>query len=131
MYLAAACRWAKKSGLIEMPNQFDGMATEIKVKKVGTSENEINPFTREERDRIIEAFENSKHYSHYADLVKILFFTVCRPSEAIVLQWKHISTQTITFNQAVIYDGKRSVLKAGLKLKNFENFLYSNFQNGS
>lgn len=122
MHLAACCRWAKNSGLIEVANPFDGMAAEIKVKKAGTEEDEINPFTRDERDRIIDAFENSKYYKLYAGLVKILFFTGCRPSEAIALQWKHISHQTITFKQAVIYDGKRSVLKDGLKTQKFRKF---------
>jgi hypothetical protein len=34
------------------------MAAEIKVKKAGTEEEEINPFTRQERDRIIATYSN-------------------------------------------------------------------------
>jgi integrase len=47
------------------------------------------------------AFEQSKLYQYYTSLVKFLFFTRCRPSEAIALQWKYIGDQFITFRQAV------------------------------
>lgn len=36
-----------------MANPFEEMPAEVKVKKAGTEEDEVNPFTREERDRII------------------------------------------------------------------------------
>jgi integrase len=48
------------------------------------------PFTREEVRQITNWFENSKHYKPYSDFVKFLFWTGCRTSEAIGLQWKHI-----------------------------------------
>ena len=51
-----------------------------------------------------------------------MFFTGCRPSEAIALQWKHINSKTITFAQAVIYDGKGLVLKKGLKTQKLRRF---------
>jgi len=35
---------------------------------------DINPFTREERDAIIKAFQNSKYYSYYTLYVKFLFY---------------------------------------------------------
>ncbi len=53
MHLSACCKWAKKSDLLDA-NPFEGRAAEVKVKKSGSEEDEINPFTREERDRIIE-----------------------------------------------------------------------------
>ena len=68
MQLSACCKWAKKSGLLD-DNSFEGMAADIKLKKVSTEEFEINPFTREERDRIIEAFQRNRYYKHYAPLV--------------------------------------------------------------
>jgi integrase len=67
------------------------MAKDIQLPKSENADYDINPFTREERDVIIRRFEESNHYSYYAPLVKLLFFTGCRPSEAIALQWKHIS----------------------------------------
>ncbi|MBE9136193.1 site-specific integrase [Nodosilinea sp. LEGE 07088] len=121
MHLGSCCRWAKRSDLIGS-NPFDGMAADVKVKKSGTEEDEINPFTREERDRIIAAFKANRYYSYYAPLMEFLFFTGCRPSEAIALQWKHIGSKVITFKQAVVYDGRRLVLKEGLKTQKMRRF---------
>lgn len=121
MHLSACCRWAKKSGLMDT-NPFEGSASEVKVNKSGTEEEEINPFTKEERDQIIKAFKDNRYYNRYAPLVEFLFFTGSRPSEALALQWKHINKTTIIFEQAVIYDGRGLVLKAGLKTQRFRKF---------
>jgi integrase len=122
MHLSACCRWARKLDLVDVANPFEEMAAEVKVKKSGTEEDEVNPFTREERDRIIAAFMTNRYYSRYAPLVKFLFFTGCRPSEAIALQWKHINSKVIIFSQAVIYNGKGLVLKEGLKTQKSRKF---------
>jgi integrase len=55
MHLSVCCKWAKRSNLVGN-NPFEAMAAEIKLKKVSNEEVEIQPFTREERDRIITAF---------------------------------------------------------------------------
>jgi integrase len=121
MHLGACCRWAKKSDILGS-NPFDGMSADIKVQKTGTEEEEINPFTREERDRIIQAFKANRYYKYYAPLMEFLFFTGCRPSEAVALQWKHVGSKEITFRRAYIYDGKRYVLKEGLKTQKKRKF---------
>lgn len=122
MHLAACCNWARKSSLIGS-NPFQSMAAEIKVKKSGTEEEEVNPFNREERDRIIAAFKENRYYRCYAPLVEFLFFTGCRPSEAIALQWKHIGRTAITFDQAVVIDAThRPILKKGLKTQSKRKF---------
>jgi integrase len=121
MHLSACCKWARKSGLLNS-NPFEGSAAEVKVKKSGTEEDEIYPFTREERDRIIAAFKANRYYNRYAPLVEFLFFTGCRPSEAVALSWKHINHTAITFEQAVIYNGKGLVLKNGLKTQQTRKF---------
>ncbi len=121
MHLAACCKWAKKSGLLDS-NPFEGSAAEVKVKKRGTEEEEINPFTREQRDRIIEAFKRNCYYKYYASLVEFLFFTRCRPSEALALQWKQVHNNFIIFEQALIYDGKSLVIKEGLKTQKSRKF---------
>ncbi|MEP0925364.1 tyrosine-type recombinase/integrase [Leptolyngbya sp. ST-U4] len=111
----ACCDWALKSKLIES-NPFQGMACNVQVPKSESDEEmEINPFTPEERDMIIRAFEESKLYSYYAPLVKFLFFTGSRPSEAIALQWKHINDRFIVFEQAITISTKGLALKEGLK----------------
>lgn len=122
MHLSACCKWAKKSGLIDS-DPFYGMASEIKLKKASNEEMEINPFSREERDRIIAAFKSNRYYKRYAPLVEFLFFTGCRPSEALALQWKHINSSSINFEQALIYSGKGGlVLKEGLKTQKARKF---------
>lgn len=54
------------------------------------------PFTKEEIWAIIQAFRADRYYSHYADFVEFLFGTGCRTSEAIGLQWKHLSDDCST-----------------------------------
>ncbi|MEH2056316.1 MAG: site-specific integrase [Nostoc sp.] len=123
----ACCDWALKSQLITS-NPFQGMAKDIQIPKSESAEYEINPFTKEERDRIIQVFEESKLYSYYAPLVKLLFFTGCRPSEAIALQWKHISDRYITFEQAITISTKGLALKDGLKTQSQRRFPINNQQ---
>lgn len=112
--ISACCDWAVDSKIISN-NPFKGMSEKIRLIKSEKEEVDINPFTREERDIIIEAFQNSKYYSYYTPYVKFLFYTGCRPSEAIALQWRHINDKFIVFEQAVVTDGRNLVLKQGLK----------------
>jgi integrase len=112
--ISACCDWAIDSKLIEN-NPFRGMSKKIKIFKSDKEEMDINPFTREERDAIIKAFQNSKYYSYYTLYVKFLFYTGCRPSEAIALQWKHITDKFIFFEQALVTNGKKLIIKEGLK----------------
>ncbi|NJL81681.1 MAG: site-specific integrase, partial [Richelia sp. SM2_1_7] len=121
----ACCNWAMKSKLIES-NPFQEMASYIQIPKSETTEYKINPFTPEERDAIIKAFDESKLYSYYAPLVKILFFTGCRPSEAIALQWKHINEKYITFEQAITISSKGFAVKNGLKTQSQRRFPVNN-----
>lgn len=115
--LSACCNWAIKNKLIAA-NPFDELAKEIKIKKISTEDNDINPFNKEERDAIIAAFKVNRYYKHYASYVQFLFFTGARPSEVIALQWKHISSKSINFEQAVVDSVNGLVLKKGLKTQN-------------
>lgn len=98
--LSACCEWACESSLVST-NPFHGMAKKIQVVKDETDT--IDPFTAEERDTIIAAFEQHPCYSYYAPFVKFLFMTGCRTGEAVGLKWKHISPdcKTITFCESV------------------------------
>ncbi|MCU0568323.1 MAG: DUF3596 domain-containing protein [Oculatellaceae cyanobacterium Prado106] len=93
MQLSAACKWAKKHGLLS-DNPYEGMANEMPKYRYQI-EPKPNAFSEEERDKIIAAFQSDKrkgmNYQHYAPFVEFLFLTGCRPSEAAGLQWKHIS----------------------------------------
>jgi integrase len=129
--LCACCHWAIQSGLIA-ENPFTGMATEIKLPKSQNAEDDINPFTIAERDAIIEAIESDRFcpkasgfkHSRYAPLLKFLFFTGCRPSEAVALQWKHISSdfRIISFEQALIEGEDGTMVRQGLKTQERRRF---------
>ena len=119
--LNACCQWASRSGKLGS-SPFIGMAADIKVLPKADEEEEVHPFTRQERDRVIAKFNQDRYYKFYAPLVEFLFLTGCRPSEAIALQWKHVTHKTILFSQAVVYDGKGLSLKSGLKTQRSRKF---------
>lgn len=134
--LSACYAWAKNSKLIEA-NPFAGMASEIKLprsKKISTGDREIEPFTATERDSIIEAFKTNRFchpftsrnhlHSNYAAYIQFLFYTGCRPSEAIGLQWKNIDfdKQTVIFREAVVQSPEGRIRKEGLKTQSFRRF---------
>lgn len=98
------------------------MATEIKEPATEDDE-DVNPFSREERDRVIEAFKANRYYRHYVPLIEFLFFTGCRPSEALALEWQHISSSVILFEQALVNGRKRKLtVKKGLKTQERRKF---------
>jgi integrase len=119
---SSCCDWATKSGLIDA-NPFTGMAKELKLPKNGEKE-EIDPFTNQERDLIIEAFAASQYYCHYAPFVNFLFKTGCRPSEAIALQWQHVSAdlRLIIFEQSAVVSDRGIVTRKGLKTQESRKF---------
>jgi integrase len=96
--LRACCNWAMEEGLIES-NPFDSLP-KMRIPKT----TQIDPFTREERNQIIEAFDLDPFYHHYASFVRFLFWTGCRTSEAVGLQWRHLDNDLtlITFSEAVV-----------------------------
>jgi integrase len=114
IYLAACCQWAVDEELVDK-NPFQNLPKITRGKKSGN----INPFTQEERDTIIQGFESSPYYAHYTSFVRFLFLTGCRTSEAIGLQWRHISQDlsVITFSEAIVYK-KRKSTKTG-KIRKF------------
>lgn len=86
VYFDMCCRWAVDSKLI-----FNNPFEKLKIKQPKSKRESNKAFTLHQRDIIIEAFENDDWYSHYANLVKLLFFTGCRPGEAFALTWEDIS----------------------------------------
>jgi integrase len=120
MQLSAACKWGVKHGLIPS-NPLEGMYKELEP----TRPVPAMAFTVEERDRIIKAFENDSrsgmNYRHYASLVKFLFWTGCRPCEAIGLRWGSITPDCskIHFHESIVeVSGKlvrREETKTGVK----------------
>ena len=134
--LSACYTWAKNNKLTE-GNPFAGMASQIKLprcKKVNAGDREIEPFTATERDLIIAAFKTNQFchpftsrnhlHSNYAGYIQFLFYTGCRPSEAIGLQWKNIDLgkRIVIFQGAVVQSPKGRVRKQGLKTQAFRRF---------
>jgi integrase len=134
--LSACYAWAKNSKLIEA-NPFAGMAAELKLprsKKISVGDREIEPFTASERDLIIAAFKTNQFchpftsrnhlHSNYAAYVEFLFYTGCRPSEAIGLQWKNIDLgkRIVIFQGAVVQSPRGRIRKEGLKTQAFRRF---------
>ncbi len=109
--LTTAISWAlKHQQLPATQNLFVGMAEEIRVEK---SSAQANAFSSPEQAQIIQAFEQSHYYHHYAPLVKFWFLTGCRPSEGIGLEWEQIDLDC----SKIIFD--RSIVKVGnIKVKN-------------
>lgn len=120
MQLQAACRWGVKRGLVSA-NPLDGMYRELG----GTKPNPPMAFGIEERDRLIAAFETDSrpgmNYRHYAPLVKFLFWTGCRPCEAVGLRWGSVTEDCsrIYFQESIVeVSGKlvrRKQTKTGAK----------------
>jgi integrase len=104
----ACCNWAALSRLIE-GNPFKDLAKSIKTKR---KDSIILTFNREEINIIIDAFISNKYcpkysplpHSYYANYVRLLFLSGCRPEEAVALKWKHITPTHITFAEAVPSD---------------------------
>ncbi|MFB2983875.1 tyrosine-type recombinase/integrase [Microseira sp. BLCC-F43] len=97
-------------------NPFDNLPKVSGGKKTS----QVNPFSPEEKELIVSTFEADPCYSYYTSFVRFLFLTGCRTSEAIGLQWKHVSPNlsVITFNEAFVC-GKRSPRTKTGKIRKF------------
>ncbi len=119
--LNACCDWGVKSGMIDS-NPFTGMSKEIQSPK-NSDGTDIDPFTAQERDAIVQAFREHPKYNHYANFVSFLFMTGCRTSEAIALRWKHINNDCskIVFSEALVNVSSK-VIRKGLKTQDKRSF---------
>lgn len=120
--LAACCREAVQAGLIP-ENPFEAMAAEVKI--LQCKGEDIEPFSVEERDLILEAFRTNQYcsryarvkHSHYYPYIWFQFYTGCRDSEAIGLTWNCIleGFTHIEFKQAAVQTKDGIQLKQGGK----------------
>lgn len=103
MQLSASCNWGVKHKMIPT-NPLEGMYKELEASKAPPP----IAFSAEERDLIIEAFETHQgkgiNYRHYAPFIKFLFWTGCRPCEAIGLRWGSINDDCskIHFHESIV-----------------------------
>jgi integrase len=94
--LSAASRWAADQELIDR-DYFAGL---YRPRNPKSQKLEIDPFSVDERRKILEIFQG-EHYEHY---VRFLFSTGCRPSEAIALTWEFVdpALEKIYFHRAIV-----------------------------
>jgi integrase len=105
--ISSAWNWAIKKELVES-NPWTDLAKRIKV----PPKQQVRPFSREEIGAIIKAFQTDRYYAIYADYVQFLFGTGCRTSEAIGLQWKHLSADcSLVWIGETLTRGKRQSTK--------------------
>jgi integrase len=114
--LSYAFEWADDLGIIS-ENYFKEFIEKFPKSKKNNSE--INPFTLEERDNIINAFANNYKASRYLFLVQMLFYTGARPSELLALKWQSIKDDFIIFDAVLNRDQS---IKNSLKTQSFRKF---------
>ena len=104
------CQWACDSELITC-NPFE----KLQVQKPKTKSSHCKAFTLEQRDLIIESFEQHPIHQHHASLVKFLFWTGARPGEAFALTWGDISPdcRRISINKSQNFKGIKKGTKNG------------------
>ncbi|AFY31626.1 integrase family protein [Calothrix sp. PCC 7507] len=108
--LNRCCTWASESDLIP-ENPFQKL--KIQKPKKSSDDDDHRAFTLEQRDLIIEAFEQDSLHSHYSSLVKFLFWSGCRPGEAFALTWGDISDDCCRITISKSCNGHR--VKKGTK----------------
>ena len=67
--IKACCNWAMEEGTIAT-NPF--VLMKIKLPKGLSEKQDVNPFSKEERDLIIQTFEGDRHYCYYTNYVRFL-----------------------------------------------------------
>jgi integrase len=130
---SACLTWAKRRKIIN-DNPYPDLIKTISTKKRNEDTTDINPFTIEERDRIIEAFRTGEFerfkgsHTKYADYIEFNFLTGARTSEALGLKWEHIDFEKniIVFQEGRVLatNGgyKKGVQKKGLKTQSSRVF---------
>lgn len=104
------CKWACDSELITY-NPFE----KLQVQKPKIKSRDCKAFTLDQRDLIIESFEQHALHEHHAPLVKFLFWTGARPGEAFALTWGDISpdNRRISINKSQNFKGIKKGTKNG------------------
>ncbi|MGD1861600.1 MAG: Arm DNA-binding domain-containing protein [Leptolyngbyaceae cyanobacterium] len=103
MQLSAACKWGLKHRMVAA-NPFEGMYLELEPTKAPPPV----AYSAEERDQIIQAFETHQGrgftYQHYVPFVKFLFWTGCRPCEAVGLRWGSVTLDCdkVHFHESIV-----------------------------
>jgi integrase len=106
-HLSLCCEWAITSKFVS-ENPFKLLVLP-KLRK--SSAEKLAAYTLEQRDLIISAFENHQKFGHYANLIKFLFWTGCRPGEVFALTWGDVSRDCTKITICKAYASQVKVLK--------------------
>ncbi len=128
--LSAMVNWAKRNRITKEENLFAVFKNEIKPKPKDDT-GDIDPFTAEERDAILNAIREDKFsrykgkHKQYYPYLYFMFYTGCRTSEALGLKWEqiHLDKGYILFSEASVLAGTRKqIQKKGLKTQSHRRF---------
>lgn len=111
--LNAACAYAKDQHLLQR-NPFDGLGKKIKVPRKAST---VKPFTKGERKKIIQGFEESRYYRHYAPFISFLLYCGARPSEIVGLTGGQVGQDAIQLDRAVVEGPDRVMGSVGSGFK--------------
>lgn len=119
LHLSACCKWAVENE--DLPeNPFGNQSYSLKKSQ---EDRDIYPFTAQERDSLIEVVCNHSKFSYYAPLFQFLFFTGCRPSEALALHPSNCRQGLIIFDRTVRSGANnRFIIEPGLKTQKKREF---------
>ncbi len=135
--VSACLTWGKRRKIID-ENPLPDFIKTLTTKKKNEEEFDINPYSLEERNLIIDAFRSGKFerykgtHTQYADYVEFNFYTGARTSEALGLKWEHIDFEKrlIKFQEALVLatngNAGISVQKKGLKTQKTRTFPMNN-----
>jgi integrase len=123
MHLSAAHDWAIKNQLAT-ENQYKGLCRDLPAPRY-QRECLANPFTKDERDRIINEF--GKRYPHFRALVAFWFLTGCRVSEGVGLRWVNVADDfsRVKFCEAIVTTNHGPVHRAVTKTGKTRTFTAS------
>jgi len=129
--IKAAVNWGLEEGILyDIEWTISKKSFKSLLKKSSTNETDINPFSIEERDLILEAFrtnmfaKRNKTYSHsqYYLAIKFWFLTGCRTGELLGLEWSDIYPKYILFSKNRIVTSQGEIVKEGLKTQRRRKF---------
>lgn len=90
-WLGTAYRWAIKKQIVAK-----NPLSHLDIPRHQT-EDEANPFTKEEKIKLLEVARNSK----WDLFIQFLLLTGCRPSEAVGLTWEQVGIDSIKFDRSI------------------------------
>lgn len=118
--LNAAVNWAIDLEITQIEKSpFEGLAKKLRSTKADL---EISSFSKTDCERIIEYF--TINHFHYSDFIKFLFWTGCRPSEALALKWEDVAKDfsKVTFASAIVVGDGGLIEVNGLKTQKKRSF---------